>query len=589
MIHTLIHKSKIHWLAIVIATAIGILTISPHLMMFTVISPDEFNGVYPLYSDDAEAYQARIKEVMEGNFGIGNTSIAEHKNDIFIQPPLSEWIIASLVFITGQSVPFITMASDFIFPFICFILLYILLNKITKRKDISLFYTTTFFILWLQTFGRPISPQLNMVPVFIGLILIYTLYNKTNLQINTQRKLAISIGFITGLLLFISPYYWTTLLLLYFLLLGSTFIRNKDVQKLKHNTLWFLSTFAPLLSIYAFFHQRAASLPFYLETTERFGLMNTHYPGSHTNVALGFITGSIILVSYKLFSKKQFLFLLSLAVSIVILNWQNIITGQSIQFASHYRLISILYIIITLAFINVCLIKSYTPAVYRYTKALALLGMIGMFSILIYMQKSEVIRIWSYDHDRETFLALQEKADTFKWLNENTPKNSTVYTLGGNYDSMLPIYTENSVYLSFHANLYTMSNEETESRWLRQHIFTPELSSEYITANQRHFWGNRFLDSYNSKENRKKIIAKLTGQPYIPAVQFDPVLIEQLVDRGEALKNQDLYSVLKTYQIDYILISKDYEYNNIATLAIENLKEVVLVARINNDYIYNID
>ena len=132
MIKFICKLTKSHLTAIVVSIVLGLIIISPHLRMRLEIG-DNFKGVYSSFTDDEIYYQARIKEAAEGHFGIGNSYINEHQNDLFIHPPIPEWIFAVLVMVSGFSVPSVTLLGGFIFPAVCFLLLYSIFLKIIKE------------------------------------------------------------------------------------------------------------------------------------------------------------------------------------------------------------------------------------------------------------------------------------------------------------------------------------------------------------------------------------------------------------------------------------------------------------------------
>ncbi len=151
-------------LPIIVAVSIGLIAVSPHIRAWYSVGPEHFLGVYPTFSDDEVYYQARIKEAQEGDFAISNPYLKEHGNDPFIVPPLPEWVYAGIAIITGWSVPLVTAVADFVLTTIAFLCVYALMYAVAgKRQWIALGYTLAFFIFFLTTFGRPVSPQFNVI------------------------------------------------------------------------------------------------------------------------------------------------------------------------------------------------------------------------------------------------------------------------------------------------------------------------------------------------------------------------------------------------------------------------------------------
>lgn len=570
-----ITRMKYHSVAILIAVLVGLVTVSPYLRSLSVIG-DEFQGVYPTFTDDEIYYQARIHEASEGRLAVGNPYIFEHKDNSFIHPPLSEWFFAGASKLFAISAPLTTIVGSFIFPLISFLLAYILFLKITKRKSLSVFYAIAYIGLFLQTFARPVSPQFNNIFLLIGLINIYHLTMERNLDSRTLTRHSALLGFITGITFFISPYYWTAILLLFFLSSVFRFFVDKNSARVKSILYGFLPLFLTFASLYGYFTYRAGSLEGYVDATLRFGLIRSHYPGTYTSIFLITLTAIVLWFKRSLLSQEDLRFGCALLASGVILNWQNVITGQYLQFSSHYILVTILFILMVLAIIH------------AQTKKISFL-VIGMFSVLLFFQYSEAARVLTYTPNKAELTRAQAKAPVFKWLKTHTPKDSVVYTLGGDYDFLIPIYTHNKVYYNFYAALFVMSDFETENRWLIQNLFRNDVTAEYVSQNQRAFWGNRYIDSYQFKENRKKIISKLLGNSYTPEPQIDQNLIHGLMKRYADFEKKDRLTTLNTYQVDYLFVSNEYPDASRVKKEIERMKEVKKEIEFETGSMYSFD
>jgi len=62
--------------------------------------------------------------------------------------------------------------------------------------------------------------------------------------------------------------------------------------------------------------------------------------------------------------------------------------------------------------------------------------------------------------------AYQKIAEPIFWLNKNIEKDSTIYTLGDEYDWAIPVYTSGNVYFTNYAGVFLMLNDELENRWV---------------------------------------------------------------------------------------------------------------------------
>ena len=131
-----------------------------------------------------------------------------------------------------------------------------------------------------------------------------------------------------------------------------------------------------------------------------------------------------------------------------------------------------------------------------------------------------------------------------------------------------------------------LSNVEAEDRWLRQRWFDAEMDTTTLYERQRDFWGNRFIDTYQSIENRKKILAKLRREAYVPGEMVDAVEIERMYAQWVRVKSERFAEMLSGYTIDYILVGKDYPEREEALRVLNASPDVVLRTVINDEYIF---
>lgn len=572
-----------HSIVILIGVAMALIVTAPHLRAVTSMGIENFQGVYPLFSDDEVTYLARIKEVVDGQMTISNPYIREHMKDPFIMPPFAEWIFASLSLVTGTSVPFIMSVADGVLGFVCFILIYVLFHAITRSVWISLVYALIFFFFSLGTFGRPISPQFNALFLFAGLIVISKVYFNAGLG---ERKWNLIAGFITGITCFISPYFFTALLGLYVLIFAMRSIMERSIDIVRKNAPWFFLAFLPWALVYAFLQLNAAQDPSYSETVLRYGLMHTHIPGSFTNMLFGGIALGVLLLSFRVISDKKFAFAFGSLVTIFALNWQNILTGKSLQFSSHYLFTTILLVFVVLALLHAELVSEGGKKFPQYKKILISVGIFFVILVIGHNQMGEFMHMGNMPYARVELMAEQKKMEVFNWLNENTEPDSVVYPLGGMYDFLLPVYTHNKVFYNFYAALYPAPNTETEERWIIQHLFDENVSSSTLRDAQRDFWGNRYIDSYQSNENRKKIYAFLTRTQYVPTPMIPDEQIEYIYNRWIEITRKPTLENFRRYTINYILVSREYPYYTEAIARLEEMESVDFMAEIHNTRIY---
>lgn len=564
---------KNNFLAISISIILGLIVFWPNVLMFSGLERAEFKGIYPVISDDEIYYQGRVQEILQGNFTLGNIYLKEHKDDLFLQPPLSEWIYAGFVKLSGVSVPMSMIIGDFLFTVAGYLLLYSVFLALTKNKKISNFYTTLYYFLFLETFGRPISPQLNILFLYIGLLFIIKIFHEGDLSNKSVSVKTAILGFVSGLTLFVSPYHWTALLLLYFLLLILRFKEGWNFSLIKKNVLVFFIFFLPFALIYGYFLVKDGSLAGYSDAVIRLGLIRSHFPGSYINILLGFVSGVVLWINRKFLRQESRNILLALVLGIFILNLQNIITGQNLQFSSHYLMYVVLAVLLVLAGLRVK---------YKYFLIFAVVG------LLLFIQRAEYMVALSHNFKKEEVVWLQQKSEVFDWLNSNSKENSVIYTLGGRYDYMIPVYTNNMVYRNFYASFFVVTQNEIDERWLIQNIFNKKFDKQYITENQREIWGNKFIDAYMFEENRRKIVSRILFKNYLPNERIPVGNIDGILEKYNELKKMPILDALKKYEINYILLCKEYEYYDETKFIFGKLNALKLVKDSGGELIYEI-
>ncbi len=298
---------------------------------------------------------------------------------------------------------------------------------------------------------------------------------------------------------------------------------------------------------------------------------------------MGCLITATIVLSKTFLPKSAWLLALSFALSIFALNWQNIVTGTSLQFSSHYIFTTILFTILALTLVQTHLLKEKTAALPRPAVALCMIFTLGFVS---YNQLDVFRAVADTPYTSNELASMQNKKEIFDWFNYQTKKDTVVLTLGSDYDFLLPIYTHNKVHYNFYATLFTVPNDETENRWVIEKQFTPNLATSTILIEQRDFWGNRYIDSYQSKEVRKKILARITGEAYTPEIQIPPSEINRVAAKWEAYRAVPLNASINTYRTDYVLLSSDFPDYTYALERIEYELQLPLLATIGTVRIY---
>ncbi len=576
---------KTHKIAFIPAFIIGLLIVLPTLSAILKISIAEFKGIYPMFNNDEEHYTAKIREAYDGHYNFGNTFLKEYKDLPALQQPLAEIILGNTARIFHLSVPALSAINDFLLPFIGVIILYAAFFSLIGSRKIAALSSFLYYFTLIFLFGRPINPQFSFIFLFLSIFLIHRIIaadendNKKILRLNFLLAIVFGIEFYTY------PFCWTATLVLYSMILFLLLIKNKSFLYLK-GFLLFLASIAVISVPYILNLKQAVLSPFYLESNLRWGFLFTRIPSAYFNVGLMFIGLTVLFLSCKYFeNRKTLIFLSSLGISGIILNWQNVITGQAFSFSMHYYWVIVLFLFLIITGVFNVVRKE------KFSFRICIIYGLIILSLLIVINREKggirFVLIEPFNSvNTEVFRKQQELAALADWFNKNTPKESAVYYLGDDYNWFLPIYTHNNVYYNGYAANYLLSDSELEDRWVMQNFFT-DLTADYIKKNQGGIWLNKFIESYQNREIRKKLISLITGKEYTAGVMIPDEYIQKIFDKQAAFRKSGFGIALKKYEVDYVLVSKDYVDSRI-TPNPESFDLLSLISKIGDNFVYEV-
>ena len=137
---------KQHWLAIILAVAIGLIVGLPHILIPKIISPAKYDplqfnsdsGGSSITMEEVYTYVPEIKETLEGKFWVTDTQVAEYNGQPtpFVGETGLAWVMAGLAKITG-SIQNAFIVADFIFPAVTFLLVYAIVWLFTRSQVVS--------------------------------------------------------------------------------------------------------------------------------------------------------------------------------------------------------------------------------------------------------------------------------------------------------------------------------------------------------------------------------------------------------------------------------------------------------------------
>ncbi len=575
-----------HWIALLLAFIIGVLVVSPTLVSIRKLTPNTFKGIYPMFNDDEDVYLTMTREAYDGHTNLSNAYIKDYKAGPYLQPPLPEVVYSGIAKVLHVSVATEAVVNDFFTPLISFLILYSLIWMQTKSKKISLALSSLFFLFFLGSFGRPINPQFGFIFLLLGFQCIWIIATNTF----PKKKIILwnlALAGCFGVLVYAYPFYWMTLGVVYTVWTLSIALKEKEWRYWLTNWLWFFIPAGICTLPFLYNAKLLASSPFFIEANERFGFLATHFPGSYFQIILIILCFPLAFAVWKLNQKylsNIVLFAPALILSGIILNWQNIITGKTLQFPPHFYPVMVLFIflIASVTIHTVC-----REGVRRLWSIICVTTLVLLCIIIGNRQKGEAIAVIRNIYKPVDITKLQDIGRVTQWLSQNTPPDSAVYALGENYFWAIPIYTSDNLYFAPNASLTMMSDLELENRWAIQHFFDDETESR-VTQASREIWANKFIDSYQNKEVRRKILELITRKQYPENILMDESYPKRVFQIYKKNKEMGFEKALKTYSVDYILLdNSDKRYTSLEE-KFNSFSFIKEVARFGDTIIYKI-
>jgi hypothetical protein len=169
-------------LSIVVSLIVGLPAIIFHFS-------SDYHGIDMLKTNAEDFYVSEIQEVYDGHPGLGNASFADQKSSLYLFPPFSPNLIATIGRIIGVNAVGAVLVTRFIFAFIISFLVYLFAWQLTGRRAVGLvaaagitlaynltdpsnfrsflfhFYTDNPKIGFLG-YGRPINPSVSSLLFF---------------------------------------------------------------------------------------------------------------------------------------------------------------------------------------------------------------------------------------------------------------------------------------------------------------------------------------------------------------------------------------------------------------------------------------
>ena len=524
-----------------------------------------WQGVVPSFVDDDLYYYARMQNVIHGYYLIGNPYFFEHRQEIspaFFAP---DWL--SIIPIKlGIPLAFGVALNFIMWSIIFSILSYIFFRQQNLLKSISvigtiLVYLTTYYLLL-----RPVSMQI-VAPFFLLFYITYAVWLKSE---KPSKRQYIFLIFGIAFSFYIYTYLWQIVLAV----LSLTFlflIYQKDWLKFRNFLV--VCVIGIILGFSAVLYTlKQVSSPFYWDTMYRIGLVNTYLP-----TVLSFYDGAMILVILSLgyFSylwvenlknnneyRDSFLLSIFIGGGLLVALFSNVITGKELEIANHIERFIVIWVPITFITFAYFLIKNrsgfYSLGIYKKM----LLSLFFVLSSIIFIhflvQGFSIKTILNTDT-----LSVQAYAKPLKWLNENVPKESVIWS-NGNIGYYLPTMTTDFSLFNGFGVLHLLSSKELEERYLVSNYFN-NLTLQDIKRDFRQYAGvGNSIHQYKTFNRKVRIcqIAKLSYFGVDCGTTTDPISFKgekYFIDLYNEYNNDikpNISNKLKKFNVKYIVKDK---------------------------------
>lgn len=473
--NSLFDLSKRHLLAIIFAFVCGALVLLPQVI-FIVNEGSNYKGLYMMNREAEPYYLSRMHEFYdEGR--IGNPYLFEHK---FYGPQFLQSGAETLLAIPGKlldiSVPTLNLIYKFLLPAITFLLVYVLLFRLTASSPWSIAGGLFVLIghdllyainlahllhgdLWFDGFvyNRPVHPQFDGMLTFLYLNVLLSAH------LGGKKCSFVVLSALLGLSFYTYLYSFTFFLALNFVfaLLWLFSGKKKEVRDMVIATIGGILLGIPqILVMYAAFKHPDYALLVGVFTPETGHLLEISKNG--VLVSLLFVAYLFRTQAHRVMgvAREHIIFLTGLLITTFVVVNQQLLTGISLQSGHYHHIFNIPIFIIVLTFLaNAAVSRLRNTRSDRVFRALPWIASVIFIATGSFMQYSSY-QNWALrtSDDQRYMLAL-------RWLNAETPKESVVMA-NKDLSEFIPVFTSNNVMWAATAGNYFVPADRSR--------FTPE-------------------------------------------------------------------------------------------------------------------
>lgn len=499
-----------------------------------------FQGIYPTNNDDELYYFARVRDVIDGHPTVAQPYLWEGKDRLPLQFWLPDYVVAQFVSASGFGLHQVFIFMDFILPAVVCILTYAIAFVLSASRLTALVTAILLcFGMHFALLNRPISPQLNLI-FFLGFILASLHWSRA-----PSLRSSIILGIAFGLLFHVYAYYWTyAVVALALACLGYLFLR----ELLRVKQLLVISAIAAVIALpYIFQLLQSFGYEFYSETVARVGMIETRMPSGVYIVGLAAVYTiflAALLMRKRITLTPETILVSALVFAAPIVTNQHLLTGQNLEFSSHYRWLA--SFVSVFGFVHLLTVSGVVNG--RGSRRFVTLS-VG--ALVGYSLMSAGATAFAQTFMRQDEIGMQRYAPLLVWLQEHAQPDDVVFA-DEELSRIIPVYTSQNVLYVREANLHYMHDREVEERFLAQNYFEAPLTREDIPRIERAVWGTYYINRWQHAQQLNKLSRMFGFSGQYPE-RFPQDRVDALIEHDLMIKKQSFRSVLAPYRVNYVV------------------------------------
>jgi len=540
-----------HYLAIILAIIVGFLMILPQVL-FIFEMGDDYAGVNILATDVEPNFLSRFQEISEGGWGFSDVFLTFGESQPYQRPFLGHLIVYWFGRIFFSNVGHIFLSAKFFLPIVLFLTIYaftLLFNKdtrialsssvgvmlwygISSTPELKSFLVNNFIVSQPSIFSRPIVPVFGLIILFSFLSFFYLYLSRS------QKRYFWLAGILFGLSFYIYFFTWSFLVVFVFVSFFWFWLKRDWLKLRKIFGVVFLGALIALPYWFNFY--KLINSEVFGSSSNQTGLItdNSMIIGKYLIIA---VVLCLIGIYVKKIKGNNLWFWSCLIISFVVILNQQLITHQVLQPGHyHWYIIKPLMVILLLWLVFVHIRDKYRRCFYFLITLFILTG--------FYLTAGQQISTYLVSKDGAS-LHSQRYAPVYKWLNQNTEENQSIFG-GIQYESRLcsiSCYTHLDDYLyrnrflypySFEQNKYILFLEYRLSRitpLTANGLFFDDLKDEIFHRIYGYYYRITYSDQGKSASDQE---------------------IQEILDEYTVFYEEDLNISFKKYPVNYILWDK---------------------------------